>query len=97
MYEQLDQIYRSQSVNRKKKEESFWKSINWLKGIPDVEEIYDMWTVWRKFIRLNPFSSKKKKNTIDFKRFLFHRIINSQVSKWRVNYERHGSSGGEVT
>lgn len=56
----LDQIYRSQSVNRKKKEESFWKSINWLKGIPDVEEIYDMWTVWRKFIRLNPFSSKKK-------------------------------------
>lgn len=61
MYEQLDQIYRSQSVNRKKKEESFWKSINWLKGIPDVEEIYDIWTVWRKFIRLNPFSSKKKK------------------------------------
>lgn len=27
------------------------------------------------------FFKKKKKNTIDFKRFLFHRIINSQVSK----------------
>lgn len=34
----LDKIYHSQSVSIKKKdEESFWKNINWLKGIFDVQ------------------------------------------------------------
>lgn len=34
-----------------------------------------------KIYQIESIFFKKKKNTIDFKRFLFHRIINSQVSK----------------
>lgn len=54
MKQLLDKIYYSQSVKKKKNEKSFWKSSNWLKGISDVQEIYDIFLEKKKKKILSP-------------------------------------------
>lgn len=56
-------------MNRKKKkiEKSFWKVTNWLKGISDVQEIYNVWTVGQNLLfPKREYIKKKKKDEESF-------------------------------